>query len=263
VSSRTRSRGRSEAAIWQGVEFGSYAADLPLWAELADAADDPILELGAGAGRVAQHLAERGHEVIALDSDQELVTQLQRAADQRGLAIAAVTADLAAPVELELPSEPGPVIGPLHVVQVLDAASRPSLLVRVAELSAPGATLALTLVDESTLLSAGTAATITRGHKDHRRILPDMRELDGWVYSSESLWVQVGNEALTVRRLRERVSPEGRMDREIHDEILHRVSPELLEHEGEAAGLRPARRRQIRSGPNEADSTVVLLEVTR
>jgi SAM-dependent methyltransferase len=263
VSSRTGSRGRSEAAIWQEVEFGSYAADLPLWAELADAADAPILELGAGAGRVAQHLAERGHEVIALDSDQQLVTQLQRAADQRGLAIAAVTADLAAPVELELPSEPGLVIGPLHVVQVLDAASRPSLLARVAELSAPGATLALTLVDESTLLSAGTAATITRGHKDHRRILPDMRELDGWVYSSEPLWVQVGNEALTVRRLRERVSPEGRMEREIHDEILHRVSPELLEHEGEAAGLRPARRRQIRSGPNEADSTVVLLEVTR
>jgi SAM-dependent methyltransferase len=262
VSSRTGSRGRSEAAIWQEVEFGSYAADLALWAELADAADAPTLELGAGAGRVALHLAERGHQVIALDSDQELLTELQLAAAQQGLAIASVTADLAAPVELELPSEPGLVIGPLHVVQVLEVASRPSLLGRLSELSAPGATLALTLVDESTLLSAGTAATITGGHKNRRRIIPDMRELDGWVYSSEPLWVQVGNETLTVRRLRERVSPDGRMEREIHDEILHRVSPELLEQEAEAAGMRPAGRRQIRSGSDEADSTIVLLEVT-
>jgi SAM-dependent methyltransferase len=252
MSSRAGSRGRSEAAIWQEVEFGSYAADLPLWAELADAAVDPVLELGAGAGRVAVQLADRGHDVIAVDGDPELIAELKRAAEERELPIAALTADLAAPGALDLQSAPGLVIGPLHVVQVLDAESRPALLARLAELSAPGATLALTLVDESTLLTTGTAAT---------QILPDMRELDGWVYSSEPLWVQVGNQALTVRRLRERVSPEGRMERQVHDEILHRVSPEILEEEGAAAGLRPAGRRQIRSGPNEADSTVVLLEV--
>jgi SAM-dependent methyltransferase len=252
VSSRTGSRGRSKTAIWQEVEFGSYAADLPLWTELADAAAAPVLELGAGAGRVALQLADRGHEVIALDGDPELVAELQRTAEERGLSITAVTADLAAPRALDLPSEPGLMIGPLHVVQMFDAASRPALLARLAELSAPGATLALTLVDESTLLSAGTAAT---------QILPDMRELDGWVYSSEPLWVQVRDEALTVRRLRERVSPEGRMERQVHDEILHRISPELLEQEGAAAGLRPVGRRQIRSGPNEANSTVVMLEV--
>jgi hypothetical protein len=108
------------------------------------------------------------------------------------------------------------------------------------------------LVDESTLLSAGTAAT---------QILPDMRELDGWVYSSEPLWVQVGDEVLTVRRLRERVAPDGKMERTVHDERLHRVSPDRLELEGADAGLPRAGRRQISSGPNEADSAVVLLEV--
>jgi hypothetical protein len=51
------------------------------------------------------------------------------------------------------------------------------------------------------------------------------------------------------------------MERQVHDEILHRISPELLEQEGAAAGLRPVGRRQIRSGPNEANSTVVMLEV--
>ena len=111
---------------------------------------------------------------------------------------------------------------------------------------APGGTLALTLVDESTLLSAGTAST---------QILPDMRELEGWVYSNEPLWVQVGDRTLTVRRLRESVSPEGRMERVVHDEILHRIDPETLEREATEAGFSPAGRRQISSGANEADST--------
>jgi signal transduction histidine kinase len=117
---------------------------------------------------------------------------------------------------------------------------------------ARGGTVAVTVVDESTLLTAGAAAT---------QILPDMRELDGWVYSSEPLWVQVGDRALRVRRLRERVSPDGRMQREIHDEVLHRLSADQLETEAKAAGLRPAGRRQIKSGLNEADSTAVLLEI--
>jgi hypothetical protein len=51
------------------------------------------------------------------------------------------------------------------------------------------------------------------------------------------------------------------MERSVHDELLHRVSPDRLELEAEEAGLHRAGRRQISSGPNEADSTVVLLEV--
>jgi hypothetical protein len=73
--------------------------------------------------------------------------------------------------------------------------------------------------------------------------------------------VQVGDDVLTVRRLRERVSPGGQLERTVHDDVLHRVSPDRLELEAEEAGLRRAGRRQISSGPNEADSTVVLLEV--
>ena len=55
--------------------------------------------------------------------------------------------------------------------------------------------------------------------------------------------------------------PTGDMERAVHDDILHRVSPDRLELEAEEAGLRRAGRRQISSGPNEADSAVVLLEV--
>jgi precorrin-6B methylase 2 len=241
-------------AIWQEVEFGSYAADLCTWIELAADADGPVAELGAGAGRVSLHLAELGHEVIAVENDPELVEQLRRSADAEDVSLTVVTGDLAAADTLRLPRSTALAIGPLHIIQMVDAAARPPLLERLAATLGPGATVALTVVDETTLLSAGASST---------QILPDMRERDGWVYSSEPLWVQVGDEALTVRRLRERVSPDGAMDREVHDEILHRVPPERLEAEAEAAGLHSSGRRQISSGPNEADSIVVVLEVPR
>jgi hypothetical protein len=252
VTAPTDRRGRSDSALWQEVEFGSYEADLALWWELAKAAGGPVLELGAGAGRVSRWLAGAGHELIALERDGELAANLERETEQQDGRLAVVSADLGAPDELVLPAEPALVIGPLHVIQVLDSEARPPLLARLAELAAPGAVIALSVVDESTLLSSGAAAS---------QILPDMRELDGWVYSSEPLWVQVGDRILTVRRLRERVSPEGEMERQIHDEVLYRLPPEHLEQEAGASGLRPAGRRQISSGPNEADSTVVLLEV--
>ncbi|HEY7122138.1 MAG TPA: class I SAM-dependent methyltransferase [Solirubrobacterales bacterium] len=241
-----------DAAIWQEVEFGSYSADLELWRELAEAADSPVVELGAGAGRVALDLAEAGEHMIAVERDPGLAKELESSAGERGLTLSVIEADLASPADLRLSGQPGLAIGPLHVIQVLDGATRPALLGRLAELLAPGGTVALTLVDETTLLSTGTAAP---------QILPDMRELDGWVYSSEPLWVQVGDDVLTVRRLRERVSPEGEMERTVQDDVLNRVSPDRLELEAEESGLRRAGRRQISSGPAEADSTVVLLEV--
>ena len=254
-ASPTERTERSEAAIWQEVEFGSYEADLPLWRELAAAAEGPAVELGAGAGRVSLALsAEAGRELLAVENDPELAADLEAGARRLGRSVLVIRADLAAPETLRLPSRPALALGPLHVIQVLDESSRPTLLRRLGELLSPGATIALALVDESTLLSTGTAAS---------QILPDMREIGGWVYSSEPLWVQVGDEVLTVRRLRERVSPDGEMERSVKDEILHRVSPDRLEAEGEQAGLRPTGSRQISSGPDEADSIVVVLEVPR
>ena len=62
--------------IWHDVEHGSYDADLPLWRQLADATGGPILDLGAGTGRVSVDLAAQGHDVVALDSDPELLAEL-------------------------------------------------------------------------------------------------------------------------------------------------------------------------------------------
>jgi SAM-dependent methyltransferase len=241
----------NDAAIWQEVEFGSYNADLALWTELAAEVDGPVLELGAGAGRVALQLAAQGSELIALERDPELLGELESRAEEKATEVTAVRADLTSPEDLVLPLKPALVIGPLHVIQLLDGAGRPALLSRLLDLVAPGARLAFTVVDESTLLSAGTSSP---------QILPDMKEVGDWVFSSEPLWVQVGDDSLTVRRIRERVSPEGKVDRSVHDDLLYRVSPERLELEAEDVGLMPAGRRQITYGPNEADSTVVVLE---
>jgi SAM-dependent methyltransferase len=240
-----------EAAIWQDVEFGAYAADLPLWLELARAADGPALELGTGVGRVALHLAERKLEVIALERDPDLVGELRRRAEPRGVSLQIVESDLASPAELRLPADPALAIGPLHVVQSLDPATRLPLLAALHETLGPSGILAISLVDETTLLAAGASAG---------QMAPEIREIEGWVHSSEALWVQASDEGLRIRRLRQRVSPDGELERAVHDDVLHRLSPARLELEAEDAGYRPAGRRTVRSGPDEADSVVVLLE---
>jgi SAM-dependent methyltransferase len=239
------------AAIWQAVEFGSYVADLSLWTELADTHGGPVLELGAGAGRVALHLASEERDVVAVERDPELAAELERRAERAGTPLTVLVADLAAPDRLTMTAPPRLAIAPLHLLQELAGDERRALLRALVGLLAPGGALAASLVDESTLLDQGLAPS---------RILPDIREVGDWVYSSEPLWVQVSERTLRIRRLRERVSPDGEIERTVHDELLERVSPEQLEEEAREAGLNPASRRTVKAGPNEADSVVVLAE---
>ncbi|MGH2957438.1 MAG: hypothetical protein ACRDL6_10635, partial [Solirubrobacterales bacterium] len=181
-----------------------------------------------------------------------LVEELRRRAERRGRTLRIIEADLASPAELLLPDEPAVVVAPLHVVQSLDPALRAPLLGALREVIAPGTIVAVSVVDESTLLDAGLSAP--------GQSVPEMREIGGWVYSSEPLWLQASDAELRVRRLRQRVSPSGEMERAVHDDVLHRLSPDRLELEAEEAGYRPGGRVSVRSGPEEADSVLVLLE---
>jgi len=59
----------SAHVVWHDVECGGYDADLELWRQLGREAGGPVLDVGAGTGRVALRLAEDGMDVTALDRD--------------------------------------------------------------------------------------------------------------------------------------------------------------------------------------------------
>lgn len=244
-----RPRSWSEAAVWQDVEFGSYTADLPLWRELAAEGGGKVVELGAGSGRVGRALAAEGHEVVAVERDAELAEELGgRTGDLPLMALAGDAADIG---EMSEAAGAALVVGPLQVAQLLDAEQRARMLEGISRCLAPGGRCALALVDESTLVDRADFETEPK---------PDMREIEGWVYSSEPLWVQLSDEVLRMRRLRQRVSPDGDIVRKVHDDVLMRLPPEELEREAEAAGLRPAGRRAVPENEFEAGSVVVVVE---
>ena len=76
----------SPLVVWHDVECGRYTADLDLWRELAAGEPGPVLDVGAGTGRVALALARAGHDVTALDREPELLEALGRTGAAAGAA---------------------------------------------------------------------------------------------------------------------------------------------------------------------------------
>ena len=132
----------NDAVAWHDVECGSYRADLPLWRELATGVGaEPILEIGAGTGRVALDLAQRGHRVIALERDHDLAAELRRRAG--GLPLEVLEADACA---FNLRSPVALCIVPMQAVQLLD--DRPAFYACAARAVRPLGTLALAILPE-------------------------------------------------------------------------------------------------------------------
>jgi len=232
------------AAIWHDVECGGYAADLPLWEELAERCDEPILELGCGTGRVALHLARRGHEVIGLDRDPELLHVLEKRAE--GLTLRTHLADARA---FDLPRPVGLVLAPTHLLQLLPSqAERSESLGSVAAALRPGGMLAATIIEEMPEADGAPPP------------LPDVREVDGWVYSSLAVAAAIGPGEIVIHRLRHAVSPEGELSEEPNEGRIATFSAASFEAEAEAAGLRPAGRREIPATELHVGSLVVFLE---
>lgn len=238
----------SEAVIWHDVECAAYDLDLDLWRELADAAGGPVLDVGAGTGRVALDLARRGHHVTAVDSEPELVHALARRARERDLHVKAVTADVRA---LELGSSFGLAIAPMQVVQLLGGADgrRAALRALRAHLR-PGAVFAAALADPFEGVPAGAVLPP----------LPDIREEGGWVYSSTPVVVREEGAGAAIDRHRQAVSPAGELRESVATIVLDRCSPDELEREGRGEGFGVAGRRWIPDSAEWTGSTVVLLE---
>ena len=74
------------------IQYAQYRDDLPRYTQLALDYGGPVLELGAGMGRVARAIARRGIEVVALEPSQQMLHEGQQVTE--GLPVSWVQGDM-------------------------------------------------------------------------------------------------------------------------------------------------------------------------
>lgn len=236
----------TSAVIWHDLECGAYTADLPVWRELAEEHGDPVLDVGAGTGRVSLDLARGGHTVIALDHDPVLVAELQRRAAD--LPVEAVRADAR---DFSLAQRFNLIIVPMQTVQLLGGASGRERFLRAAQrhLKA-GGSLALAITETLDHFAPEDAVTLP---------LPDMRELGGVIYASQPTAVREVPDGFVLERTRERIGTAG--ERSVEADVIHldRVSAPQLEAEAQAVGLMPRGALVVPETDDHVGSVVVIL----
>jgi SAM-dependent methyltransferase len=204
--------------MWHDVECGGYSADLPLWRRLAREAGGPVLDVGAGTGRVALDLARAGHEVTALDVDADLLAELDTRAD--GLPVHTVVADAAG-------FDAGPfalVAVPMQTIQLLP--ERAGFFASARRAVAPGGLVALAITERLEPFEAEVELPP-----------PDTGEADGWRFLSQPTAVREIPGGMRIERLRHTVGPNGERETEPNVIVLMAVTADGLVEEGEAAGL--------------------------
>jgi SAM-dependent methyltransferase len=228
------------AAIWHDIECGAYAADLPLWEELA--AGGTVLDVGAGTGRVALRLAHAGCAVTALDVDAGLLAVLAARARAAGLDIRTVVADAAA---FELDARFALVAVPMQTIQLLPGAdARTSFFASARRVLAPDGVVALAIAAELETFEGDFLPP------------PDVGESDGTRYESQPTAVRSVPGGTRIERLR-RVIPPGTAEQDVI--VLAAVTAESLTAEAESAGLHLHEVRTIAPTPDHVGSEVVLL----
>jgi SAM-dependent methyltransferase len=232
--------------VWHDVECGAYAEDLPLWLDLATIHGGPVLDVGAGTGRVTLHLAARGYEVVALDRSPALLAALRERAT--GLPVQTVAADAR---DFDLSGRRfGLMLVPMQTVQLLGGPEGRAAFLRCAAIAlAPGGLLAIAIAD----------ALETFDEVRCLPPMPDIREINGIVYASRPVSVHEEPDGAVIRRIRETVDTTGH--RTVEEDLirLDHLDPATLEAEGDAAGFRVDRARAIPETDDYVGSTVVML----
>jgi SAM-dependent methyltransferase len=251
----------SADVIWHDLECGSYRADLPLWRELAEREGDPVLDVGAGAGRVTLDLAQVGHRVTALDLDPDLLGALQgRAGD---LLVETVCVD-ARSFELDR-HDFALCLVPMQTIQLLGGSAERAAFLRCALAHLRlGGLLACAIVTE---LEPFDVADGSPGPT------PETAHVGETLYVSQAASVRVLPERIVIERSRRIVSSDARSPNdegsadtstdESADERnvieLARVSASELEREGSQVGFHPERALVIEPTDEHVGSVVVML----
>jgi SAM-dependent methyltransferase len=233
--------------IWHDVECGAYTADLALWRELAGPAPARVLDVGAGTGRVALHLARAGHVVTALDRDAELLAALTERARAARLEIETVVAD-AAGFDLG-DARFGLIAVPMQTLQLLPGAvARAGFYAAARRALAPGG-----------LVAAALATALEGFEADGPLPEPDRGEHAGWRFVSQPLAVRELEDAAVIERIRVLEAPDGTRTTTPDVVRLARVSAAAVGAEAAAHGLHPAGVRTIAETDEHVGSEVVVL----
>lgn len=241
------------SVVWHDLECGLYGADLALWHELAAACPEgPILDVGAGTGRVTLELARGGRQLIALDHDPELLAALrQRAGD---LAVETFCAD-ARSFALPQQGQVALCIAPMQTVQLLGGREGRLAFLRCAKAHLrEGGLLACALVTELEPFDCREGGEAPSA---------ETASIDGLRYSSQATRVELAAASIAIER-RRRVSSgptsrerSGAVERDLIE--LDRVSAEELEREGVEVGLGVEPARLVAATEEHTGSTVVVL----
>jgi SAM-dependent methyltransferase len=253
------SSGMPAEVVWHELECGCYRADLPLWRKLVAAAAGPILDIGAGSGRVALDLARSGHDLTALDLSPVLLEGLRRRVVQER--VETVCAD-ARSFTLSR-QDYGLCIVPMQTVQLLGGSSGRLAFLRCAAAHLrPGGLLACAIVSE---LEPFDCADGDAGPA------PETVHADGLLYISRATRVAQRRGSVVIERER-RIVPErergaamsatgAAVERPVERDLikLDRVSSSELEREAREQGLIPERALQIAATEEHVGSIVVML----
>ena len=228
------------AVAWHDVECHAYDADLPLWRALAAAEGSPVLDVGAGTGRVALDLAGAGHEVVALDVDPDLLDALRDRAEDAQVQVETVVADAQ---DFDVGEDRfALVIVPMQTIQLL--ADRPAFLRAAGRALRPSGLLAIAIADELATFDADDGLLPD----------PDVAEIDGRLWVSQPVAVRVGRERAVIERIR---TVEGRAEPNTIELAL--LDAPALAEEGRAAGFSVVPGERIAPTPDHVGSAVVLL----
>ena len=236
-------------ALWHDLECGAYEEDLPLWRALAGDARGPVLDVGAGTGRVSLDLAAGGVPVIALDTEPELLEVLQyRGA---GLPVETVVADAR---DFTLGRRFSLVLVPMQTLQLLGGRTGRAAFLRCAlDHLEPGGLVAAALADAMDCFD----------EERDQPPPPDAREVAGVRYASQLVSVVDDGGRAAIHRRREIIGPAERRESAEAVVRLDRITAEEVAAEAAELGFVIEPCRSIAETEEYLGSTVVVLRAPR